>query len=49
MIKQGADMILAAILRALASEIFLRHSLAAGSADLVPELKEVKMRCFEWS
>jgi hypothetical protein len=49
MIKQGADTIPAVILRALVLEISLRHSLGVGSADLVLEPKEVRMRCFELS
>jgi hypothetical protein len=49
MIKQGADTILAVILKALALETFSRHSLVADSADLALELKEVKMHCFELS
>jgi antitoxin component of MazEF toxin-antitoxin module len=49
MTKQGADTIPAVILRALALEISLRLSLGVGSVDLVLELKEVRMRCFELS
>jgi hypothetical protein len=49
MIKQGADMIPAATLRALALETSLKHSLVADNGDHAPEPSVAKMRCFELS